>query len=164
MKSIFKKGFMYKVSCNPSVIFYVSENKTLGCKEDRTYEGEASGRKLVVTFFEDVPGGLVKRIDQRALGMKLELLTLAEILLACGVVAPADPERTTAATGPILEAECQNLEIQRSSCTLQTEAPSSPYLQTREGGRCRTGPLHGVACEGSFQNGHRQAPVAKTRA
>ena len=50
MKTVFKKGFMYKLSCGPSV-FYVSENKSLAGKEDRHYEGEALGRKLVVTFF-----------------------------------------------------------------------------------------------------------------
>jgi len=123
VKLIFKKGFMSKLSCSPSVIFYVSENKTLASKEDRTYEGEASGRKLVLTFFEHVPGGLVQRVDKGTLGMKLQLLTLAEILLACGVVVPPDPERTTAATELTLEAEYQHLQVKRFSCTLQTEAP-----------------------------------------
>ena len=45
MKSVFQKGFMYRVSCNPSVVLYVAENKTLAGKEDRAYEGEAMGRK-----------------------------------------------------------------------------------------------------------------------
>ena len=49
VKTVFKKGFMYKLSCGPSV-FYVSENKSLAGKEDRHYEGEALGRKLVVIF------------------------------------------------------------------------------------------------------------------
>ena len=44
MKSVFQKGFMYRVSCNPSVVLYVAENKTLAGKEDRAYEGEAMGK------------------------------------------------------------------------------------------------------------------------
>jgi hypothetical protein len=52
MKSVFKKGFMYRLSCKPSVVLYIAENKTLAGKEDRTYEGEALGRKLAVVFFE----------------------------------------------------------------------------------------------------------------
>ena len=50
MKSVFQKGFMYRVSCNPSVVLYVAENKTLAGKEDRAYEGEAMGRKMVLVF------------------------------------------------------------------------------------------------------------------
>ena len=48
MKSVFQKGFMYRVSCNPSVVLYVAENKTLAGKEDRAHEGEAMGRNLVL--------------------------------------------------------------------------------------------------------------------
>ena len=33
-----KKGFMYRLSINPAVAFYVSENKTLAGREDRAYE------------------------------------------------------------------------------------------------------------------------------
>jgi hypothetical protein len=44
VKSVFKRGFMYKLSCQPSVILYIAENKTLAGKEDRSYEGEALGR------------------------------------------------------------------------------------------------------------------------
>ena len=51
IKTVFKKGFMYKLSCRPSVHFYVAENKTLAGKEDRAYDGEALGRKLAVVFF-----------------------------------------------------------------------------------------------------------------
>ena len=50
MKSVFQKGFMYRVSCNPSVVLYVAENKTLAGKEDRAYEGEAMGRKWSLCF------------------------------------------------------------------------------------------------------------------
>ena len=45
LKSVFQKGCMYRVSCKPSLVIYVAENKTLAGKEDRAYEGEAMGRK-----------------------------------------------------------------------------------------------------------------------
>ena len=54
MKSVFQKGFMYRLALNPAVVLYVAENKTLAGKEDRTYEGEAQGRKLAVVLFEDM--------------------------------------------------------------------------------------------------------------
>ena len=54
VKSVFKKGSMYKLSCKPSVVLYVVENKTLAGKEYRSYEGEAMGRKLVLAFFEQM--------------------------------------------------------------------------------------------------------------
>ena len=60
MKSVFRKGFMYRLSCNPSAVVYIAENKTLSGKEDRTYEGEALGRKMAVVFFEDAEGGMVR--------------------------------------------------------------------------------------------------------
>ena len=56
LKSVFKKGFMYKLSSSPSVVFYIAENKTLAGEEDRTYEAEATGRKLAIVFFEDAGG------------------------------------------------------------------------------------------------------------
>ena len=64
MKSVFKKGFMYQLSCRPSVTIYVAENKTLAGKEDRAYEGEAMGRKLALVFFEPAGGNLVRRADR----------------------------------------------------------------------------------------------------
>ena len=36
MRSVFQKGFMYRLSCKPSAILYIAENKTLAGKEDRT--------------------------------------------------------------------------------------------------------------------------------
>ena len=64
IKSVFQKGRMHNMSCNPSVILYIAENKTLAGKEDRNYEEEALGRKMAVVFFEDMPGpgGLVRRV------------------------------------------------------------------------------------------------------
>ena len=124
MKSVLKKGFMYKFSCRPSAIIYVAENKTLAGKEDRTYEGEATGRKLAIVFFEDAGGGLVRRVDRETLAMKQHLLTLAELLQTIGgfVAVPPDPERTSANTELLLESRYQDLDIQRFTCTLEPQA------------------------------------------
>ena len=50
-KSVLHKGFMYQISEKPDTYIYVSENKTLAGKEDKALVGEATGRKLVVSFF-----------------------------------------------------------------------------------------------------------------
>ena len=123
IKTVFKKGFMFKLSISPSVILYVSENKTLAGKEDRVYEGEAMGRKLAIVFFEDAPGGLVQRVNRESLGLTPQLLTIAEILQACGYHLPPDPERSAGTTELLLEAHYQNLEIERLPCTIDPEAP-----------------------------------------
>ena len=55
------------------------------------------GRNLVLVFFEDADAGMVRRVDRGLVGMKQELLTLAELLQTLGgIVVPADPERTAA--------------------------------------------------------------------
>ena len=123
MKSVFQKGFMYRVSCNPSVVLYIAENKTLAGKEDRAYEGEAMGRKMALVFFQDGNAGMVRRVDRGLVGMKQELLTLAELLQTLGgIVVPADPERTAAETELLLESLYQDLHIQRMKCTLEPAA------------------------------------------
>ena len=73
---------MYRLSCKPSVTLYIAENKTLAGKEDRTYEGEAIGRKMAVVFFEGLEGegDLVRRVDRDQAGMKPQLLSIVEIL------------------------------------------------------------------------------------
>ena len=78
---------MYKLSSNPSEIFYIAENETLAGKEDRTYKGEALGRKLAIVFFEDAEGRLVRRAHRDSLGVQQQLLTLAELLQTIGGVA-----------------------------------------------------------------------------
>ena len=98
MKSVFKKGYMYKVSCKPEVLVYVAESKTLAGAEVRMHEGEASGRKLVVVFYALDDRGLAHRVDSEDLHVKHVLLTLAELLQTLDYVLPVDPERT-AATG-----------------------------------------------------------------
>ena len=69
LKSMCKQGFMYKLFSSPSAVFYMPENKTLVGKEERTYEGEALGRKLASVLFEDAGGGLLSGVcTETALG------------------------------------------------------------------------------------------------
>ena len=86
-------------------------------------KGEAEGRKLVVTFFEDGADGLIQRVDREGCALRPELLSIAEVLQILGFVLPPDPARTSAETGLLLEEHYQNLTIMRFTCTLETEAP-----------------------------------------
>ena len=133
MKSVFQKGFMYRLSCKPSVVLYIAENKTLSGKEDRMYQGEALGRKMAVVFFEDAEGGLVRRVNREGLAMEQQLLSLAELLQTIGgVELPADPERTAATTELLLESHYQHLELLRFTCTLEVAAPEVHVFSLEE--------------------------------
>ena len=135
VKTVFKKGFMYKLSLCPSVIIYVSENKTLAGREDREYEGEASGRKVAFVFFEAAPGpgGLVQRVNRETLALTPELLTIAELLQTCGFTLPPDPDRSAATAELLMEAHYQNLEVQRFVCTVEPGAPQVHMYSLDEG-------------------------------
>ena len=123
IKTVFQKGFLYRLSCKPDVVLYIAENKTLAGKEDRTYEGEATGRKLAVVFFEDMHGDLVRRVDRENMVMKQQLLSIAEILQTLNCIAlPADPARTSADTEILLERHYQDLEIQRFTPSVEPAA------------------------------------------
>ena len=101
---------MYRVPCKPATTLCIAENKTLACKEDRSYEGEALGRKVAVVFFETIDGGLVRRVNRDTLTMKQELLPIAEILHTIrGAAIHDDPERTAAHTELILEKTIRTL-------------------------------------------------------
>ena len=114
---------MYKLSCKPSVILYIAENKTLAGKEDRSYEGEALGRKMAIVFFEEQDQGLVRRVNRETLAMKQELVSIAELLQTVGGVhLPADPARTAAQTEVLLESHYEDLEILRYSGVLEPAA------------------------------------------
>ena len=55
--------------------------------------------EMALVFFEDADAGMVRRVGRGRVGMKQELLTLAELLQTLGGIdAPADPERTAAQT------------------------------------------------------------------
>ena len=124
IRSVFKKGFMYTLSCKPSVYIYIAENKTLAGREARSIEGEASGRKMVIAFFEASPCGLVQRVDRTNSFLKQHLLSLAELLQTIGGFdLPLDPDRTAANSELLLETEYQNLELRRSTCILEPAAP-----------------------------------------
>ena len=100
-----------------------SENKSLAGKEDKAIDGEASGRKLVVTFFEDGDDGLAHRVDHDGCTLRPQLLTLAEILQILGFALPPDPDRASATTELLLELHYQILHIARLTCTLHSEPP-----------------------------------------
>ena len=133
MKFVFKKGFMFILSINTSVILYISENKSLAGKEDRTYEGEALGRKLAITFFERADGDLVRRTHRETLAMQPQLLTVAEILQALGFALPPDPSRTAATAELLMESHYENLEIERFECHLEPDAPEVHMYRLEHG-------------------------------
>ena len=120
LKSVFKRGFWYKLSSWPSVFFYVSENKTLAGKEDKNNEGEAYGRKMALAFFEAAGGDIVQRVDKSYEGLKVELLSVAELLQTCGQVLPVDPARSAAESELLLEQQYETLEILRFTGTSET--------------------------------------------
>ena len=114
---------MYLISEKPETFLYVSENKTLAGKEDRSLEGEAAGRKMVMTFFERGDGGLVHRVDREGSSLRPQLLSIAELLQILGFALPPDPDRTSATTELLLEEHYRQLNIVRFTCTLETGAP-----------------------------------------
>ena len=128
MNSVFKKGYMYKVSCKPEVLVYVAESKTLAGAEVRMHEGEASGRKLVVVFYTLDDRGLAHRVDSEDLHVKHVLLALAELLQALDYVLPVDPERTAATGELMLEAAYQVLEVCRASHALWHLPQDNMYM------------------------------------
>ena len=134
VKSIFRKGFMYRLSCRPTVILYIAENKTLAGREDRNYEGEALGRKMAVVFFEELPDGLVRRVSRETLAMNQQLLSIAETLQTIGGIAiPPDPGRTAGQTELLLEAAYEHLEVERFVCTVEPAHPEAHVFSLSEG-------------------------------
>ena len=103
VRSVLQKGFMFRISQRPETLVYVSENKSLAGKEDKATDGEASGRKLVVTFFEDGDDGLAHRVDREGSALRPQLLNIAEMLQALCFALPPDPERTAATTELLME-------------------------------------------------------------
>ena len=135
IKSVFAKGYMYRLSCKPFVILYIAENKTLGGREDRSYDGEALGRKMAVVIFEDMPGPgcLARRVHRDTVGMQQVLLSIAEVLQTLGrVPLPVDPDRTAAETELLLESQYEHLEVLRFKCTVEPGAPESHVFHLGE--------------------------------
>ena len=130
---VFEKGFMFRVGASPTYL-YVVENKTLPGKEDRSYEGEAVGRKLTLAFFEDTDAGLVRRVDRSTSGLSKQLLNVAEVLQSLGVVAlPPDPNRTSAESELLYELAYRDLEVRKYRCTVEPAAGVHLYELGDEG-------------------------------
>ena len=124
VKSLFRRGNIFQVDCNPEALIFIGENRTLGGQEHREHEGEATGRKLTVAFYEEA-GGLARPIDK----LKLTLLTIAELLQQIGgVVVPADPERPSKDTEILYESVYKDLKITRWECTAESGAPLANTL------------------------------------
>ena len=76
----------------------------------------------MVSFFETIPGGMVRRIIRDGTSLHPQLLTIAEILQACGFLLPVDPLRSSAAAEILLETQYQDLEILQCVGLLETDA------------------------------------------
>ena len=71
-------------------------------------------------------GDLVRRVDREFLGVRPQLLSIAELLLMCGAVAP--PEATTASEKELaLEELFADLDLRRYRGVLETEA-AEPHM------------------------------------
>ena len=126
----------------PAVTVYNSENKTLAGREDRGYEGEATGRKLMVSFFETIPGGMVRRIVRDGASLHPQLLTIAEILQACGLQLPPGPDKSSAAAELLLESHYQDLDIQGWVCHVEEAAPEVHTYSLHEEAIAATASAH----------------------
>ena len=159
VRTVFQKGFMYRLSCKPSVILYIAENKVLAGREDRTYEGEALGRKMAIVFFEDMGAGLVRRVNRETFGMHQVLLNIAEILQTLQAIdLPPDPERTAAQTELLIETRYEHLEILRLTCTLEPAAPEVHVYHLD--GKCRDSLGPRALCRTPNQDGTSKGPGA----
>lgn len=123
-RSVLVRGAFFKVvSSSSSVTFYVNENKVLAGGERRG-KGDAVGRNLVLTFFEDIPDhpGLLRRLERDGGSMHPRQMTLAELVQACGVILPCNPDRTSAESERLLEEAWATLDLRRFSGNLETES------------------------------------------
>ena len=143
--SVFQTGFMYRLAASPTYV-YVVENKTLAGREDRSYEGEAVGRKLSVVFFESKGEDLVQRVDRsRSAGLSLQLLNVAELVQTLGVVAlPPDPDRSAADSELLYELAYRKLEGHKYKCTVEPAAGVHVYMLHDEGTELQPLNLHHV--------------------
>ena len=78
----------------------------------------------MVIFFETLHGALVRRVHRSRESLHPQLLTIAEIIQACGLLLPPDPDRSSAAAELVLEARYQDLDIQRFKCQFDKRAPA----------------------------------------
>ena len=109
------------------MVFHVAENKVLAGREQRG-EGDAEGRNLVVTFFEDTGASspasrVVQPVDRSGSGLRPRLLTLAELLQTCGEPVPPALSRSSAAEIEIyLEERLAQHDLRIFQGALETDA------------------------------------------
>ena len=128
IKTVFKKGHFYTISCNPAVFVYIQENKTLAGKEDKDYEGEAVGRQMVVAPFERLAGNLLQRVSRSSSAMQGTLFSIAELAQTLGLgVVPPDPSEKAADLELRIEAHYQTLLITRWTCEA-VEHAAGPHI------------------------------------
>ena len=110
--------------------------------------GEAIGRQLAVVFFDTKePGNLVQRTRRDTQGMHHELMTIAELLLALGIVLPADSGRAAAETEILLERKYAELDIIRFTCAVEPEAPDVHVFQLEDQGNAEVAMVSATPAE-----------------
>ena len=111
----------------PAVVFHVAENKILAGREHRG-EGDAEGRNIVITFFEDTDTSspamrVVRPVDRSGAGFRPRLLTIAELLQTRGEQVPLDMSGSSSADVELyLEERLAHRELRRYSGALETDA------------------------------------------
>ena len=115
LRQVLTKDFIYTVSFKPSVFLYVVDNKIVAGREVRDGKVEALGSKLVFGLFEAMPGEphLFRRVHREIVGMRQDLLTLAELLATLGCSLPEGLDLSANAREQMLEAYFQNLTISK---------------------------------------------------
>jgi hypothetical protein len=109
--------------------FYVLENKIVAGRGERA-EGDAVGRSIAVAFYERAPGDVVRRVDRESLGVRPRLLTIAELLLLLGAVAPLEAA-TPAEKEAALEESVGALDLRRFRGILESAA-DEPHVYSLE--------------------------------
>ena len=119
------KGSFYTISSNTKVLVYVADNKVLAGQEARNMQGEATGRKLVVVFYDmNDDNSMAQRVHRDLQGQQQQLLTMAELLQTIGGTDAIDDTSMTAAEKEVsLERLYETLEIARYHGTLDPNAP-----------------------------------------
>ena len=125
LRRVFIRGSFYTISSNTKVLVYVAENKVLAGQEARNTQGEATGRKLVVVFYEfNDDNSMIQRVHRDTQGQLQQLLTMAELLQTIGGTDAIDDTSMTAAGKEVsLERLYETLEIVRYHGTVEPNAP-----------------------------------------
>ena len=126
-RTVLKRGHWFSFATWPTVTFHVAENKILAGREQRG-EGDAEGRTIVVTFFEDTGASspamrVVQPVERSGTSLRPRLLTLAELLQTCGEQVPHEVSRSSAAEVELyLEERLAQHDLRRFNGALETDA------------------------------------------